>query len=322
MSELSRRRTLVIGALSMMGLLSAQGAEGKNTARAQHAAPSETPEDFSEASTRFGLDLLLQLARQDSVEANFAVSPASVLAVFSLADIGASPTFHAAMQKTFHLGGGKATDLAALRHSLALLFADDSSPAPLSGVDALYVDEGVRLKAGALDAVKALHARIESRRLAEPAVVDEINALVRDRTKGEIPTIIDGSLAGAALVLVNALYFKDAWESAFDKGATQDWDFHLASGKTSRVPMMRADVRSLPAGENGAFAAIQLPYDTDGYSLIVVVNREKPAQPSDFAPVAAWLTGSGLAQRQARVSLPRFAFKGGADILQIGRAHV
>ena len=42
-------------------------------------------------------------------------------------------------------------------------------------------------------------------------------------------------------VLLNAIYFKGIWETQFDKGSTQDHDFHSLEGSqqpVSRVKMM------------------------------------------------------------------------------------
>ena len=78
MIETSRREVLAIGALAAMGLLSLP-----------RVSKSEIVADFSAASTRFGLDLLNEIAKQSGVETNLVISPASIMAAFSLVDIGA-----------------------------------------------------------------------------------------------------------------------------------------------------------------------------------------------------------------------------------------
>ena len=302
MIETSRREVLAIGALAAMGLLSLP-----------RVSKSEIVADFSAASTRFGLDLLNEIAKQSGVETNLVISPASIMAAFSLVDIGAGTELHAVLGKLFHLDG--AADLNGLRRSLAALILGRDSNGPVSGFDAVYVDKAIVLKQTAAKAFKAIDARVESRHLADPDVAKEINALVKKATRGAIQSIIEAPLTGSGIVLVNALYFKDVWRHGFSVGATQSADFHLAAGGRRHAPMMHADARLLSAAEKGAFAAVKLPYRMDGYSLILVVNREKPAQLAEFAPCAGWLAGVGLEDYNVTLSLPRFSFKGGGDVL-------
>lgn len=79
--------------------------------------------------------------------------------------------------------------------------------------------------------------------------------------------------------------------------------------------MMQGDVQLLSAAQNGAFAAVRLPYETEGYSLILVVNRQKPAEPAEFAAHAGWLAGVGFNDYFVTLALPRFSVTSGGDVL-------
>jgi serine protease inhibitor len=182
-------------------------------------------------------------------------------------------------------------------------------------MDAIYVDKQFMIKESIRAACAALHAPITSSRLGDPDVVREINARVRRATKGAIPSIIDAPLSGSGMVLINALYFKSSWQDSFETKDTRDTDFHLANGSMKPVPMMKGGIQLLSAAQKDAFAAVRLPYEATGYSLILVVNREKPARIAEFAPVAGWLDGVGLSDHNVTLSVPRFSFNGGVDLL-------
>ncbi len=307
MIDISRRGALIFAALAAAGVFPCQSAISGG------AAP-----DLTNASARFGLDLLLQLSTQslsnlEGRASNLAISPASIMAAFGLVDVGASPPLHEALNELFHLDGPAGLD--DLRASLAPLISNRPRSGSLSAIEAVCVDPQVRLKQTALDALRALHAKLERRRLDNPEAVQAINALVRKETRGRIPSIIDAPLARSGLVLLNAIYFKDSWRQEFDARLTRPADFHRAIGGTSRVSMMHGGVQLLPAAQDGAFAAVRLPYETEGYSLTLVLNRKNAALPADFAGVGRWLTGAGLTDYYVTLALPRFAFEAGSDVL-------
>lgn len=76
---------------------------------------------------------------------------------------------------------------------------------------------------------------------ARPLIsADEVNAWVSKATHEKIQTIIDdGAAREAALILVNAIYFKGLWEAPFSKDDTVRLPFHLmTSGSTVDSPHM------------------------------------------------------------------------------------
>lgn len=69
---------------------------------------------------------------------------------------------------------------------------------------------------------------------------EQINTWVSESTKGKIREIIssDAINSSTRLVLLNAIYFKSAWNDQFDPCHTQDTDFHVSPSETTKVPMM------------------------------------------------------------------------------------
>jgi serpin B len=152
----------------------------------------------------------------------------------------------------------------------------------------------------------------------EGAGLDEINGWVKERTEGKIDRILDSLAPGAAAVLLNAVYLKAAWASAFAKGATHDSDFKLASGAKVRVPTMHQQA-PFPVVERAGYRAIRLDYTVRALGMIVVLPDEvdgadavtRQLGTGEIAGLAAALKGAP--HHPVAVALPRFktAFRAG-----------
>jgi serine protease inhibitor len=64
------------------------------------------------------------------------------------------------------------------------------------------------------------------------------------------------------------------------------------------------------------FIAVDLPYATEGFSLVVLTTKGKAVPPKELAAAQSWLTGAGFSEKEGEVSLPRFGFSQAADLLE------
>jgi serpin B len=78
---------------------------------------------------------------------------------------------------------------------------------------------------------------------------------------------------------------------------------------------MRTSDGPLRFRQNDRFVAADLPYTTEGYSLVVVTTKREPAPARNFAGLGAWLTGDGFAESPGEVALPRFDASTSVDLL-------
>ncbi|GKE27231.1 serpin-ZX [Tanacetum coccineum] len=69
-----------------------------------------------------------------------------------------------------------------------------------------------------------------------------INAWVKKKTKGLIPSIVQASdfTKDELVVFVNALYFKGAWDQPFEARKTLNKDFYLINGEKVSVPFIKS----------------------------------------------------------------------------------
>jgi serpin B len=168
----------------------------------------------------------------------------------------------------------------------------------------------------ALQGLKAAGADVSVEALDKPETLAHINDWVKDRTRGLIPTILDDAPEQAGLVAINALYFKDRWKVPFDPAATRDGKFQVASGKPIEVPMMHSDGH-FAFRQNNAFVAVELPYASDDYRLVIVTSKDAPRGVNDFSTVAGWLGGQGFEALDGEIAMPRFSASGGEDLLPV-----
>lgn len=68
--------------------------------------------------------------------------------------------------------------------------------------------------------------------------VERVNAWVSEKTNDKIPTILTEDNREFVTALVNAVYFKAAWENEFSESRTDKADFTNADGSTDTVDMM------------------------------------------------------------------------------------
>ncbi|MCF0192607.1 MAG: hypothetical protein HUK05_08710, partial [Prevotella sp.] len=91
-----------------------------------------------------------------------------------------------------------------------------------------------------------------------PSVVNNVNDWCKEQTKGLIPDMYSKIDPGTALILLNAIYFKSAWEKKFDKSATKAGDFTLSNG-TKVQPNFMNRVSKENAFDGSSMTMVMLP---------------------------------------------------------------
>jgi serpin B len=153
------------------------------------------------------------------------------------------------------------------------------------------------------------------------ATIDTVNTWVRDKTEGKIEKILDRLNPNDSHVLLNAVYFKAPWASAFSPSVTRDRAFTLSNGEEVNVPTMSQQSEFAIARGDG-YAAIRLPYAVDGLSMTIVrpdevAGIDKLIAGLDGAKTEAILQSVRDAQkRMVALSMPRFKFEFKADLIE------
>ena len=144
---------------------------------------------------------------------------------------------------------------------------------------------------------------------APEAARGAINGWVAERTGQKIPELIPPGVlpAGTRLALVNAVYFKGAWQRPFKPSQTLHRPFTPAGGDPVHVPFMRQTGRFLYAEADG-IQILELPYT--GGRLVMTLALPQPGKTlaDAAAPLFRGRAASGLAPVEVAVAVPRFSF--------------
>ena len=267
---------------------------------------------------RLSRNLIGRLSQDKSAGSNIVVSPASLAAIFSQLEIGASTNMRAAIHKSLGFNGPReksTADLKGLQAAVALVQKPIDHRGPLTLANMIVFDPRSKPFPLALLTLSAAGADVLVKDITKPETIELVNAFVRDRTKGMIPKILEAPPDTPGLVAVNALHFKDKWKAAFDPAQTQLKRFHQLKGKSSDVMLMRIE-GAYAFRQNEKFVAVEIPYSADGYNMVVITTRNEPAPVSAFSTVTEWLGGEGFTRSPGEISMPRFSTSESIELLE------
>ncbi|MEQ1541777.1 MAG: serpin family protein [Novosphingobium sp.] len=294
---------------------------------AQEGPPDEVPARFVPvaldadgrrvvaASNAFTLDLLKKVG---SPTENIVLSPASVSMAVGFAYRGAAGKTAAELRTTLHYPFDPVQNLAASKGVLDSLELD-TPQRELHAANAIWTQHGMPFDAE-FERDMARYATAGLRRFDlkgdEERGRQTINEWVGGTTRGKIPELIAKGIITprTRAVLVNALYFKAAWASAFEPESTKDEPFTSLDGRRAKVRLMTRRGYYTVDHRDGV-KAILLPFVGGEISLAVFL----PDRPGRLSGFAAKLTASDLERRltaldraerrETILSLPRFSLK-------------
>jgi len=315
---------VVLGACSQ-----AAGGELLQSEKPRETAPEVSAPDLTtlvEGNSAFAFDLYQQLKDE---EGNLFYSPYSIslaLAMtyggarseteaqmanalrFSLPQSRLHPAFNAlALELDSHGEGAQGKDDEGFRLNIInAIWGQQDYEFLTEFLDLLAVNYGAGLRV--LDFIGATE---ESR--------VTINDWVADQTEGRIEDLIPQGLINAMtrLVLTNAIYFNAAWEYPFDEDITQDGVFHLLDGSQVTVPMM-SQKESFGYAEGDGYQAVELPYDGDELSMVILLPTSGQFESFEEALDAAQVDGiiGSLERWQVDLTMPKFEFDSSFSLLE------
>ncbi|NWV37555.1 IPSP inhibitor, partial [Grantiella picta] len=144
----------------------------------------------------------------------------------------------------------------------------------------------------------------------------QINKYVEEKTKGKIPELIDHLDPSTVLVLVNYIYFKAAWEKAFDPWRSYEDDFFVTPNASVRVNMMLRDGdTNSNYDQDLSCEVVELPYQGTARALLILPDDGKMKQVEDVLSketVCKW--DSKLVTRRLNLHLPKFSISGSYNV--------
>jgi serpin B len=250
---------------------------------------------------------LFRAAEVAAPDKNVLLSPYSVSRALGLAYIGASGETQKAFARV--LGLPSPAEYAARERAALSKPAD----AEFSLANSLWLSSGWKF----LPAYeKSAHADLQAevfRRDFDLKTLGEINAWTALATRDRIKKILDTLDPRSVAVLVNAVYFKAAWETPFETALTAPADFQPAAGAAFKHPFMSRRGMFAYARRDG-LQAVSLPYGENGTWRMIVVLPASGKKTPEFDAVAWRALLAELRPRPGRVGLPRFRFEHSAEL--------
>ena len=109
----------------------------------------------------------------------------------------------------------------------------------------------------------------------EPLIsVDQVNNWCSNKTHGKIDKILDELSDAAAMILINAVYFKGVWSSKFESSLTKKLPFYNFGTEEINVETMK-QIEHFRFYEDKRVKAIELPFKNDSMSAIIILPYEE-----------------------------------------------
>jgi serpin B len=149
-----------------------------------------------------------------------------------------------------------------------------------------------------------------------------INDWVTGQTRGKITNLFpQGSINDTTrLVLANAIYFKAAWQNAFDTNSTHNAPFYLTDGTTTSTLMMSTSGEtSFPYLQGEGYQAISLGYQDSPVRMIIVMPSAGNFSEFESGLTEAQLEAilAGLQDRPVTVTMPKFKVESTIDLKNV-----
>lgn len=290
-------------------------------------ADAKDVDKVADASLAFALDLYRRVAAQQQGE-NVVLGPFSTYLVLSMLSAGANGKTAEELAKVLHAPLPEDRLLPAINGlERTILHRSDDEQVLLRSNAQIWSRPGLPIVPAFLDAmVEHFGAPLATVDFADAERARQrINGWVKERTDGKIPELFPaGSLTPeTAMVLVSAMYLDAPWEFKMSPSETRSGPFDKADGSTATVDYMAYD-QYLPTSVKEGYAAVELPYEGGGLSMVVVIPRDTYKESGDKVTTipapsldafvkkldAAALDTllSDLKETGVHLTLPRFSF--------------
>lgn len=297
--------------------------EAKYQKADEHAG--NVSKDVIKANNNLGMNIFSRVAAEETGK-NLMISPLSISIAMSMVSNGASGDNIAEMKEVLGFGNMEFPEINSQFAQLIASLVEADKDLVLSIANSVWMDDEFApdVKQDFVDVLTEFYdAAFFTEDFQDEATVGKINSWVSEKTKGKIDKIIEKIGPNAVMYLINAIYFKAAWTTSFDKNSTYEGAFMLSDGTEATANYMGFSSDQEPPefysyssdwdDENG-YSVVRIPYGRDVFAFYgIVPSYNNKTKIDDFiAQVAANGLDSYLSQLEERefpVQLPKFKFK-------------
>jgi len=277
-------------------------AEGLQRAQSSRLPQAETGGD---KTNLFGIFLLVKLMAAGSEE-NIVISPFSLDLALGMVYAGCTGASADELRRV--VGFSSKTDSQEVLFPGMKLSSALPPTVTLKIANSLWCDRSAKLRPTFDAKVKDLfNPQVQSVDLETADTMRAINDWVAKATENRITDLIRQP-PKPPLVLINAVYFKGAWEHPFS--ATQNFpsQFNREHGGPCQVTMMKRSL-SVPYLKTDDFQAVKLPYNGGGLEMLLVLPEKGTGLGAVLQKLSkgSWKqTIDEFSETSGTISLPRF----------------
>lgn len=275
-------------------------------------------EDFKNITTannQFAFDLFHEL--KESNKPNVFFSPISVHLALAMTYNGAANETKKEMASVLHVNDLQLEELNQAYASFLYRNNLKDRKTTLNFANSIWMKKGYPfLDKFKKDIKDYYHATLEEEDFTDPKTVDKINHWVRKNTNNKIDKIVKDIPANTVAYLINAIYFKGAWNHPFEKGLTFEDDFYITEQESIKHPFM-VNEHQYNYLENDLFQAIELPYENNEMSMYVLLpNKGKTLEDlmKDFTFQTWEQWKSQFSENPGKIILPKFKIEYEANL--------
>ncbi len=300
--------------------------EAKYKKADEHA--EKVSEDIVKANNDLGMKMFSKLAAAEAGK-NMMISPLSISIAMAMSTNGASGDNLDEMKEVLGFGEMELPDVnEQFMHLIASLVAADKDLV-LDIANSVWMREDFSLdvKAAFTDVLKDFY---DAEIFAEGFTVENINAWVSEKTNGKIDEIVKEIGEDVVMYLINAIYFKAAWTTAFNEENTYEGTFTLSDGTETKADFMSfSEEEEAPKllayssdWEEG-LAMVRIPYGRDVFAFYgIVPTFENKSNIDDFIAKIAENGFDHYAellheQEDFPIKLPKFRFEYEKSLVEI-----
>jgi len=298
--------------------------EAKYKKADKHA--EKVSEDVVKANNDLGMKMFSKLAAGEAGK-NMMISPLSISIAMAMVTNGASDDSVAEMKEVLGFGEMELPEINSQFAQLIASLVEADKDMVLEIADSVWMDDAFApaVKQDFVDVLNEFYdAAFFTEDFQDEATVGKINAWVSEKTHEKIDKIIEEIGPNAVMYLINAIYFKAAWTTSFDKESTYEGSFTLSDGSESKADYMafaydqeKPELYGYSSGwgdENG-YSVVRIPYGRDVFAFYgIVPNMDNKTNIDDFITKIA---GNGLdtyfsqltKHEDFELRLPKFKFK-------------
>lgn len=262
-----------------------------------------------EGANAFTFELAREATRELSADSNVVLSPLSASMALAMTLNGAEGETWAAMRGALRLDGLAEAEINAGFRDLTALLRGLDARTEMRIANSMWADRSLTLLPPFVEAGRTFFgAEVAALDFGSPEALTTINGWVSEATNGRIPKLLEQISSDEVLFLINAIYFKGTWRTAFDRGDTRDAPFSGANGEVRSVPMM-ALKDELRYADSEAWQAVDLLYGNGAFAMTVLlpVGDRTPEQLVAELDAARWAELTvRFDERPVQLSLPRF----------------